>query len=338
MTAVLPDAVRTHQELADPLLRAAVSQLPAGLARIVAYHRGWVDADGVAVEGSPGKAVRPTLALLCAQAAGAAPLAGGPAAVAVELVHDFSLLHDDVMDRDTERRHRPTAWTVFGEAEAILAGDALVSLATRVLLEGAGPLGAPAVAELHEAVAALVEGQALDMAFERQAEVDLQSCLRMAQGKTAALLACACRLGALLGGAEAGTVDGLGRFGSHLGMAFQLVDDLLGVWGDPAVTGKPVLSDLRRRKKTLPVVAALANAAPDAAALAGFLAGTGVPTEESLRAAAEQLDRCGARAWAEQEAARRLGWAEAELDRLALPPTVAAELRAVARFTVARSR
>lgn len=342
--AVAPPAAAVGSELAEPLLRAAVATLPPGLARVVGYHRGWVDEHGEALaeRGGGGKALRPTLALLCAQGAGAPALAGGPAAVAVECIHDFSLLHDDVMDRDTRRRHRPTAWTVFGEAEAVLAGDALAALATEVLLTGAIAVGGAQLAadvalRLHRAVAQLIAGQALDMEFERRCEVSLAECQEMAAGKTAALLAAACGLGALLGGCSAETVTALECYGRELGTAFQLVDDLLGIWGDPQQTGKPVLADLRRRKKTLPVAAALQLGGPAAGRLARFLSCPETPGEAQLVAAAADIVAAGGYDWARQEATRRLGCAQQALERSTIPVGLRAQLSDVARFTIERS-
>ena len=181
--------------------------------------------------------------------------------MAVELVHNFSLLHDDIMDGDTERRHRPTAWTVFGTPAAILAGDALLALAQDILLEDGGPQGRWAARCLLAAVQRLISGQSADMEFEQRHAVSMDECLTMAGDKTAALMACACSIGAIFTGAPPSLAMSLADFGSHTGLAFQLVDDLLGIWGAPEVTGKPVWSDLRTRKKTLPVVAAMAGSA-----------------------------------------------------------------------------
>ena len=189
------------------------------------------------------------------------------AAVAVELVHNFSLLHDDIMDNDTERRHRPTAWTVFGVGAAILAGDALLALAQDMLLEDGHPQGAWAARCLSAAVQRLIGGQGSDLAFEKREDVTLAECLDMAGDKTAALMACACSIGAVHLGAPPALAMGLAGFGAHVGLAFQLTDDLLGIWGAPEVTGKPVRADLRARKKSLPVVAALTSGTPAAGEL-----------------------------------------------------------------------
>ncbi|MFC4531206.1 polyprenyl synthetase family protein [Sphaerisporangium dianthi] len=258
------------RELTGPPLRAAVETLPASMRRIAAYHFGWQDESGRPASGNAGKAVRPALVLLAAEAAGGSAAAAVPAAVAVELVHNFSLLHDDVMDGDATRRHRPTAWSVFGVSGAILAGDALLTLAFEVLRSGGHPAADEAARVLGAAVLDLVEGQSADTSFETRDEVGLAECVSMAEGKTAALLAASCALGALSGDGGPEVIESLRAFGSRLGLAFQMVDDLLGIWGDPAVTGKPVFSDLRSRKKSLPVVAALTSGTPAGTELAAF--------------------------------------------------------------------
>jgi geranylgeranyl diphosphate synthase, type I len=234
----------------DPALRNAVAQLPASMRRVARYHFGWCDSEGKPASGDTGKAIRPALALLCAQAVGGNPEAAVPVAVAVELVHNFSLLHDDVLDRDLMRRHQPAAWTVFGAADAILAGSALLSLAFQSIAHGSVAPGGEGVSRLHQCVAELCHGQSLDLSFEQRGHVEMGESWAMSAAKTGALFSCACSLGAMTGGATAGQVRLLNGFGDHLGLAFQLVDDLLGIWGDPAVTGKPAHSDLTSRKKS----------------------------------------------------------------------------------------
>ena len=213
--------------------------------------------DRTHAEGTGGKAVRATLVLLSAEAAGGSVDVAIAGAVAIELVHNFSLLHDDVMDGDTERRHRPAAWTVFGEPLALLAGTSLVARA-QAILASAGANGPSAAACLEQAIQQLVTGQALDLSFERRDDVTATDWVLMAEGKTAALLEASTSIGAMLAGAQPPLVDALASYALHLGVAYQAVDDLLGIWGSPAFTGKPVGRDLRQFKKTLPVVAALA--------------------------------------------------------------------------------
>src|ERR1700684_4038473 len=253
----MPAGVAVARDLVGPATEAAINRLSPRVRRVAAYHYGLADAEGNPIRVGSGKALRPALALLSARAAGVAPERGVRAAVAVELVHNFSLLHDDIMDGDTERRHRPTAWTGFGVGAAILAGGALLALPETILLAAQAPKGVGAARCLSAAVHRLIAGQGADLAFERRDNVTLDECLQMAGDKTAALMACACSIGAIGVGAPAELAMGLAGFGAHAGLSFQLTDDLLGIWGAPEVTGQPVRADLRARKKSLPVVAAL---------------------------------------------------------------------------------
>jgi geranylgeranyl diphosphate synthase, type I len=341
MTAVLtPPALDRCRTSVLPAMRAAVSRLDPASRRAAAYHLGWTEADGTARAAGGGKAVRPTLALLSAELAGAPADVAVPGAVAVELVHNFSLLHDDVMDRDTERRHRPTVWALWGDSCAILTGDALLGLATEVLLESGSPHGAAAAHELMVATRELIRGQVADLEFETRTEVGLEECLSMADGKTGALLAASTCIGAILAGAPAEFVSALRDHGRHLGAAFQLIDDLLGIWGDPAATGKPVLSDLRARKRTLPVTYVLCRGGRAAGELAAWYRtpptadGDGV---DGLRRMADLIESAGGRAWAHAEAEDQLRRADLALRRVALPPGPRAELGELGRYLMRRT-
>ncbi|GLZ78576.1 dimethylallyltransferase [Actinorhabdospora filicis] len=320
----------------EPALRAAVDTLPASMRRIAGYHLGWWDADGSPDHGDGGKAMRPALVLLAAEAVGGSSAVAVPAAVAVELVHNFSLLHDDVMDGDATRRHRATAWSVYGVGPAILAGDALVTLAFDVLAACGHPFSRPAMRMLSTAVLDLVDGQASDMGFEDRSDVALMECVSMADGKTGALLGCACALGASFGGADAERAARMKGFGTRLGLAFQHVDDLLGIWGEPSVTGKPVYSDLNNRKKSLPVVSALTSGTAAGEELAALYHRGDPLSDAELARAAELIDIAGGRAWSQGQADELLTAALAEL-AMASPGDVAAgELRGLARLATRR--
>ncbi|GAA1028001.1 MULTISPECIES: polyprenyl synthetase family protein [Amycolatopsis] len=334
-TSSVPASVLQARDIVTPAMRAAVGRLCPDMARIASYHHGWTDEFGIPASGS-GKSLRPALVLLSAQATGAPAEEAVPAAVAVEFVHNFSLLHDDIMDADQERRHRPTAWTVFGRSAAILAGDALLIEAAAILAEQPRGGGA-AAARLMSDTQRLITGQAADLEFERRGDVTLSECLAMVANKTGALFASACAVGAILVEAPAAVVRGLTGFGEHLGLAFQLVDDLLGIWGDPRRTGKPVLADLRSRKKSVPVVVAL-TAGTGASARLAELYFDPVPLPESeLAEAATLIEEAGGRAWTEAEAARHLAAALDCLDRLALPSDVLDNFREIAYFVTDRS-
>jgi geranylgeranyl diphosphate synthase, type I len=350
MTAVLPNEVTAARDAVEPALRRAVDELAPSMRTISRYHFGWADELGSDTPGGGGKALRPALTMLAAQAAGGDPALAVPAAVAVELVHNFSLLHDDVMDNDVERRHRPTAWTVFGVPAAILAGDALLTLAVETARRDSRPdVAGEVIACLNDAVQRLIVGQSADVDFERRTDVTLPECLSMAAGKTGALMRCSSAIGAIAVGADSATVATLAEFGDHLGLAFQLVDDLLGIWGSPSVTGKPALADLRARKKSMPVVAAL-NSGTEAAArlaelyfeadapLSGIDAADSVDDEAALIAMADLVERAGGRAWAESEADRHIAEAERCLMALGAPPAVTEALRATALFVTRRDR
>jgi geranylgeranyl diphosphate synthase type I len=333
----MPEGVALARDLVGPAMEAAIARLTPDVRAVAAYHLGFADAAGHPTGNGSGKALRPALALLSARAAGAPPERGVTAAVAVELVHNFSLLHDDIMDNDTERRHRPTAWTVFGVGAAILAGDALLALAQDLLLEDDTLKGAWAARCLSAAVQRLIGGQGSDLAFEKRDDVSLAECLEMAGDKTAALMACACSIGAVHLGAPPTLAMGLAGFGAHVGLAFQLTDDLLGIWGAPEVTGKPVRADLRARKKSLPVVAALNSGTQEAAELRALLTSPEALTEDDLARAANLVVAAGGKDWAESEADAQLAAANASLADIDLPADVRAELTAIAEFITARS-
>jgi geranylgeranyl diphosphate synthase type I len=320
----------------DGAHRAAIDALPRPIRTIAGYHLGWWSADGTPEATGGGKAIRPALAVLSGAAMGAAGDVAVPAAVAVELVHDFSLLHDDVMDHDLTRRHRATAWTVFGASPAILAGDAMLAGAMEVLAASDRPCAAAAVRLLGRAVQQLVEGQSADIAFEARGDVRLDECLAMAEGKTGALLGAACALGAMFGGARTDQVREFDRLGRALGVAFQLVDDLLGIWGDPGSTGKPVANDLRCAKKSLPVVAALTSGTDAGRDLATFYGPA--MGESDVARAAELIEASGARAWCQDRADALTADALDRLAATALVPEPTGDLRVLARLMTRRDR
>jgi geranylgeranyl diphosphate synthase type I len=330
--------------LTTPVLRAAVARLAPPMDAVASYHFGWIDQDGRPAEGDGGKAVRPALALLSAQAAGAPAETGIPGAVAMELVHNFSLLHDDLMDGDEKRRHRDTVWKVHGPAQAILVGDALFALANEILLEQGTPEAGRATRRLTTATRRLIDGQAEDISFEHRERVTVQECLDMEGKKTGALLACASSVGAVLGGASEADADALEEYGYHLGLAFQAIDDLLGIWGDPASTGKQTWSDLRQRKKSLPVVAALAAGGPASERLGELLAAdaknpeNGAFSEEEFALRAALIEEAGGREWTSDEARRQYATAIAALDKMDMPEEIHRKLVGLADFVVVREK
>jgi geranylgeranyl diphosphate synthase, type I len=332
--ATVPHVLERCRALVRPALSEAVDRLHPWTREMAAYSFGWCEVGGAPASSSGGKGVRQALAVLGAEAVGGPGEAGVPAAVAVELVHAFSLLHDDIMDDDPARRRRPTVWKAYGTGPAVLAGDALFALAVETL--AAASSDPRAVRALCAALSDLVRGQADDLLFAERPwtgprRVRPEEYLLMAEHKTGALLGCATALGALLAGAPPSTSRALDQAGRQLGVAFQIIDDVLGIWGDPEVTGKPVHSDLREGKKTLPVLAALASPVPEARRLALLLERADAPEET-----ATLIDATGGRSTALAQARHHLTTAQALLTDLPLEPGPVHALQALLDFLVRR--
>jgi geranylgeranyl diphosphate synthase type I len=252
----LPPLEQEMQRVVSP---SAVS--PNLIYNMLHYHLGWVDADFKPSVSDGGKHLRPLLLLLTTEAQGGAWRHALPAAASIELLHNFTLIHDDIEDRDTRRRGRATLWSVWGVPQAINAGDALFTLAYQALinLRTQNPsLPAERVMQALQsytyATLLITEGQCRDIAFETQQEVAESDYLSMIAGKTAALIGLASELGGIIAGVSEKRCDHLRNFGCALGKAFQMQDDLLGLWGNPERTGKPVGSDILKHKKTLPII------------------------------------------------------------------------------------
>lgn len=261
-----------YQPLVLAEMRATIGDGDGDLFRWLRYHLGWEALGAHAPSGGTGKLLRPLAVLLATELCGGTVEAALPAAAAVELVHAFSLLHDDIEDRSATRRGRPALWALTGEPQAINAGDGMFTLARlalhRLAEAGVAPIRTlEAMREIDGACLQLVEGQFLDMSFEGRRDVSAEAYLQMVGGKTAAMFAASFAVGALLAGAPGERVSAYRAFGHHLGVAFQAVDDVLGIWGESAVTGKPTGDDLLARKMTYPVVAAIASGGDAARAL-----------------------------------------------------------------------
>jgi geranylgeranyl diphosphate synthase type I len=260
MTTTQPD-MEMRLQAVDEAMERLIPTLPqyAGLYDMFRYHVGWLDRSMRRVVGPEGKKLRPALALLVAETFGNGWRSAIPAAAAVELVHNFSLVHDDIEDGSPLRRHRDTVWAAWGMPQAINVGDAVLILAQRALSEADLPpdVALPALRLLNDACLGLCEGQYLDLLWERESSVTPEQYLEMIERKTARLFQCAAGLGALSSSASPDAQRQAALFGSRLGMAFQAVDDLLGIWAPEHETGKTDL-DLASRKKSLPAVLGLA--------------------------------------------------------------------------------
>ena len=226
---------------------------------MLTYHMGWTG-EGAGPEAT-GKRIRPLMVLLCASACGEDWEKALPAAAAVELVHNFSLVHDDIQDNSPKRRGRDTVWVKWGAPMAINVGDALFVMSNQAIIDLIENYPAATVVKaaevLHNTCLDLTRGQFLDMSYEERSDLSVDDYWPMIAGKTAALLSACCHLGSLLGGADEAKQDAYRSFGQYLGLAFQVQDDILGIWGNETVTGKSAASDLVEGKNSLPVLAGL---------------------------------------------------------------------------------
>ncbi|MCL0079283.1 polyprenyl synthetase family protein [Dehalococcoidia bacterium] len=321
-------------------LRRIVGDSPLPLYHMMRYHLGWIDVSGQSQLTSGGKLLRPSLCLLSCESVGGDWHVALPAAAALELVHNFSLIHDDIEDESRERRGRPTVWSVWGQPQAINTGDAMHTLARLALLRLEGKDLAPgkilsAVRLLDETCLRLCEGQYLDMSYEERLDVSIDDYLEMIGLKTAALFECSLKLGALLGTDDERAIEGMGRFGRNLGLAFQIRDDVLGIWGEDKITGKPA-TDILKKKKALPVIYGIQRAGPEQRAEFLRVYSEQTIAERDVASVRQMLDRLGARQYASGVAGRYRQSALAELDETSISPSAKDQLRELAQFVVER--
>lgn len=324
------------------LERALLSAgLDSHFARMLAYQFGFTDENLHHVRIATGKRFRPLLTLLAADGVSAessydlkagpcyGPALGWqdalPAAIAVEMLHNFSLIHDDIEDRDRTRHHRPAVWSLWGEAHGINVGDAVFAAAFGQLLSlPADAVTIVAVSRaFQETAMRLTEGQYLDMSFETRTDVSSDEYLQMIERKTGALIAFSLWIGAVVGGASEPAASALHLAGAHLGKAFQIRDDIKGIWAEQSETGKAPSADLINRKKTLPVLLAFDEAdGRDLNVLERFYA----REHDEVRAVREVLDRLSVLPQTEAAGAVHLHAALASLDRSGLHPAARADL------------
>jgi geranylgeranyl diphosphate synthase type I len=330
LSASVPAAITRHRAAIEAALQAALSDLMNPLTPPGRYVMGWQDAD--AREMTPGgKRIRPALAVAAAEIFGGTVHDAIPGAVAVELIHNFSLVHDEIQDQDDVRHGRPTAYTVWGAGQAINLGDFLYGRALQALTSGPGPVDRRirALDVLLRAVEGMIGGQWRDIAFESREAVDVDEYLEMVEGKTGVLLGAALEMGAILGGASARDAETMGLWGRRLGLAFQVVDDYLGIWGDEALTGKTTTGDIARKKKTLPILHGLNDAS------AGPLIADAFATDrqvDALPRIVAALEGAGAPQLCRDLARRFADEADAIVSVLELDDVARATLRAVGDY------
>ena len=336
----LPESFTSYRDTVRVELEKVIDSCPSVLCNMLRYHMGWQDEHGHSCSRESGKFIRSTLCLLSCQAVGGDMSQVMPAAAAVELIHNFSLIHDDVEDTSYERHHRPTVWKLWGQPQAINAGDAMFTLAYLALLrlkeQGVDDAKiAGSTKMLSMACLELCEGQYLDMEYESRLDTTIEDYLDMAAKKTAALLAVSTSLGAYLGGEDSKLVDFFHLFGKELGIAYQICDDILGIWGMEESTGKSV-SDISQRKKTLPVIYGLQNSEGEARKRLDKLYSQKSIEGEDINEVMKILDQLSARDFAENLAEQYYYKALAQLEASQLDLSRQAPLKETACFLLKR--
>ncbi len=333
--------------MAQGILEAYRGEIEGGLARalqgdaplrsLLRYHTGLEDEHGMPTSAT-GKLLRPSLVLFVAEQLGASLEAALPSALGLELIHGFSLIHDDIQDRDRIRRGRPAVWTICGIEQAINAGDLMHALAISIALESSPS----AVGCLIQATQEMIEGQCRDLEFERR-EVTAAEYLAMIDRKTGSLLRCAFELGGIAAGVNGHVRRDLAGLGRAVGRAFQIKDDLLGIWGEDNVLGKAIGSDIRRQKKTLPVVLLFEHAEREAeATLERLYGGEEAPEAEIAEGDAAwvvgRLDDLGVRSACEATVQRHLVEAIACLQELPFSADARSQMEELIDFLARREK
>lgn len=306
---------------------------------LLRYHLGWVDPQGgpLASSAFQGKALRPTLCLFACEALGGDLGKASCAAAALELIHNFSLIHDDIQDQDQERRHQPTVWHLWGVPRALVAGNAMQSVGDLALLQvsrlNVSPETTLKVSQLlTESYLQMIQGQCLDLGFEDRNSIRTEDYLHMIAYKTGALIRSGLEMGALLATEDSVPVRAFARFGDYLGRVFQIRDDFLGIWGDEATTGKPTGNDIRRRKKSFPVVFALERASGQAREDLLRIYGQGNLDENDVAEVIDVLHEVGAPEYSQQLTEESAEQALQALREISLPSWAKAEVEGLVEF------
>jgi len=324
-------------------MRAAFPAVQERVAQFYAmqeYQLGWRDEQLAPTHVDPGKLLRPQLTLLACRAAGGDPQQALPLAAGIQLIHDFSLIHDDIEDNSDTRRGRPTVWKLWGLAQGINTGDGMFVVA-HLALHQLAQAGVPAEVTLEvlkrfdQTILTICEGQFLDLSFEGNLAISEADYLAMISRKTAALLAAAAGLGAIVGGADAATAKALFDYGENLGLAFQIQDDVLGIWGDPELTGKPFAADLYRRKVSLPIIHALHTA--DRRETLAQIYGQPEIGDHQVRQILDILEQAGTRGYTEGVGEHYHRQALSALDAAHGSAAALAEIRAISERLLGRT-
>ena len=321
-------------------LKAIIGDDPSPFYQMMRYHLGWVDEKGNPLDAKTGKLLRPTLCLTSFRAVGGDWVRALPAAAVLELIHNFSLVHDDIEDQSDFRRHRRTVWNIWGQAQAINVGDGMYALSRLAILRLTNN-GFPdnkvlsIIGLLDRACAKLCEGQYSDMCFESRYDVSVEEYLQMIERKTANLISCSVKTGAVLGTDDERIANEIEQFGLLLGMAFQIRDDELGIWGTEGKTGKSK-SDILQRKKSLPIVYGLTSGSSKNAETIRGIYSKEIIDNNDVVSVTEALDEAGAKDYCQKLAIEYYDKAIGILDNLQPDKQAQGELREIADFFIKR--
>ena len=335
-----PSVFSRYSDSIETELKSVVMGSSLPLYRMMANHMGWLDDQGEAVNIGVGKRVHPTLCLLACDALGGDLAEALPAAAAVDLVYNFSLIHNDIQDGNPERNGRPTVWWTWGPAQGINAGDGMHALARLSLLRqtesgSSVERALGAVATLDAASLRLCEGQYLDLTYQERVDISQEAYFEMAEGRTAALMGCAAELGAVMASADEKAVKALALYGRKLGLASHVRDDILRLWG-PAGSEAPPAGDILNKRKSLPIVYALRNATGAERRALGDVYFKRVMDPEDIEKIVGVLDSLGAREFSQEMADTLCLEAIQALDEADSSSSGMDELADLARFMTVR--
>ena len=339
----IPEMFDRYRPAIEGVIRRVTQGNDGLLYRMMRYHLGFEDEEGIPQNKEIGKAFRPTLCLFACEAAGGDWQHALPAAAAIELVHNFSLIHDDIQDKDDFRRHRPTVWYLWGYPQGINAGDGMRELANSILfdLEKMGVAQKKILTAfriLNDSSSEMISGQTLDLSFESRLDVTVNDYLDMIGKKTGSLIECSFHMGALLGTDDQNCISAFSKCGRILGLAFQVRDDILGVWGDESATGKSSATDIRRKKKSLPIVYALEGSTGEVRSELTRLYGLKQLDDHDVASVLSILDELGAKAYAQGIVEEKCSQALSNLTDIKLSQWDQEEIKKLSAFLLNRER
>ncbi len=337
----MPEIFNRYQFHIEQELKSLFEGRDLRLYNMMKYHMGWIDGrGGSSSNGNSGKMLRATLCLLASESISGDFKKALPVSAAIELIHNYSLVHDDIQDDDEMRRHRPTVWKIWGKPQAINAGSALKILANLSVLK-LNDLGIPREKQveildiLDTSCLEMIEGQYMDIDFESRDIISVEEYFKMIEKKTSALISGALKVGAALH-LDNGKLEAFEKFGKYLGIAFQITDDILGIWGNDNKTGKPQGNDIRKRKKSLPIVLCLQESGEKGKKQLLRIYRRNRASGRGVAAVLKNLDEIGARYFCQGQAKKYYGMAISEIDKLPIKSQFYADYRQLSEFLIKR--